>query len=217
VKHKKIIGIIATVMLMTALAVIPVAAQVLTTPCPFQGSVTLDGVACPGAVITVTLEDGTPLPTLPEEVITDEDSNYALVIPPDPAEEDAVLNFYVNGYLGGSSTWQSGGGAAVIKTLNLAATTGPVTYYALTTAVSPAGSGTVSPSSGTYAAGTVVTLTATAAADYSFSSWSGTDNNAINPTTVTMTSDKSVTAHFTGGPEYPSFMQWLIDWLTEWQ
>ena len=86
---------------------------------------------------------------------------------------------------------------------------GGVVTYTLTTAVSPAGSGTVSPSSGTYAAGTVVTLTATAAADYSFSSWSGTDNNAINPTTVTMTSDKSVTAYFTVVGEYPTFADWI--------
>jgi len=70
--------------------------------------------------------------------------------------------------------------------------------HTLTMAVSPAGGGTTNPAAGphTYADSTVVTLTATAAAGYQFSNWSGTNNNAINPTTVTMTADKSVTANF---------------------
>jgi len=70
--------------------------------------------------------------------------------------------------------------------------------YTLTMAVSPAGGGTTNPAAGahTYPEDTVVTLTATAAAGYQFSNWSGTNNNAVNPTTVTMTADKTVTANF---------------------
>jgi hypothetical protein len=47
-----------------------------------------------------------------------------------------------------------------------------------------------------YAAGTVVTLTATAHPTFVFGYWNGTDpggNDATNPTTVTMTADKTVT------------------------
>jgi len=70
--------------------------------------------------------------------------------------------------------------------------------HTLTMAVSPAGGGTTNPAVGahTYADSTVVTLTATAAAGYQFSNWSGTNNNAVNPTTVTMTADKTATANF---------------------
>jgi len=69
--------------------------------------------------------------------------------------------------------------------------------YTLTTSVSPSGSGSVDPSGGTFDAGTVVTLTANPASGYEFDHWSGTDNSAINPTTLTMNSNKSVTAYFT--------------------
>ena len=73
----------------------------------------------------------------------------------------------------------------------------PVTYT-LTTNVSPIGSGTVTlnPAGGMYNAGTVVTLTATANSGYSFSSWSGDLTGSTNPTSITMNSNKSVTANF---------------------
>ena len=78
----------------------------------------------------------------------------------------------------------------------------PVTCYSLTTSVSPSGSGSVGASpppnctGGKYTSGTVVTLTATPASGYSFSSWSGSVTGSVNPTTVTMNGDKSVTANF---------------------
>jgi pectate lyase len=81
------------------------------------------------------------------------------------------------------------------------------TQYTLT--VSTTGSGTVSlnPAGGTYNAGTVVTLTASPSAGYVFSSWSGAATGTTNPVTVTMSSNKSVTAAFTqsGGGGTPDF------------
>jgi len=68
--------------------------------------------------------------------------------------------------------------------------------YTLTVSGSPNGSCTVDPSSGVYDTGRVATLTATALFPYGFDHWSGTDNDVVNPTTVTMSSDKSVTAYF---------------------
>ena len=56
--------------------------------------------------------------------------------------------------------------------------------------------GTVSPKGGIYDAGTAINLTATAIFSYVFSSWSGTDNDSTNPTTVTMNTNKSVIANF---------------------
>ncbi len=69
--------------------------------------------------------------------------------------------------------------------------------------VACAGSGTVSPqqcrSTVPYAAGTVVTLTASPAPGSDFSGWSGACSGP-NPCVVTMNSDKSVTARFSGIP-----------------
>ena len=68
--------------------------------------------------------------------------------------------------------------------------------YTLTIAVS--GSGSTSPSVGThtYAAGTVVQLTATPAAGWLFDHWSGDVTGSTNPISITMNGNKSVTAHF---------------------
>jgi len=71
-----------------------------------------------------------------------------------------------------------------------------VQYYTLTTSVSPAGSGSVSPSSGTYLSGTNVSLTATPASGWRFDHWGGNASGTSNPITITMNSNKSVTAYF---------------------
>ncbi len=47
-----------------------------------------------------------------------------------------------------------------------------------------------------YTAGTNVTLTARAARRFTFTNWSGDASGTTNPTSITMNSDKSVTAHF---------------------
>ncbi len=68
--------------------------------------------------------------------------------------------------------------------------------YNLTVSCSPSGTGTVAPNTGFYDAGTSVTLTATGVFPYVFKNWTGTDNDNVNPTTLMMSSDKSVTAYF---------------------
>ncbi|MGY3090398.1 putative repeat protein (TIGR02543 family) [Hymenobacter sp. UYAg731] len=72
--------------------------------------------------------------------------------------------------------------------------------YALT--VSTVGSGTVtkSPDQASYASGTNLSLTATPATGYQFSGWSGDATGATNPLSVTMTSNKTITATFTAIP-----------------
>jgi Leucine-rich repeat (LRR) protein len=69
--------------------------------------------------------------------------------------------------------------------------------YTLTTSVSPSGGGSVSPSGGTYPSGSQLTLTATAASGYTFSHWAGDATGSQNPITITMNSNKSITAYFT--------------------
>ena len=75
--------------------------------------------------------------------------------------------------------------------------TATTTSYTLTTAV--AGSGTIarSPNQATYLSGSSVTLTATPATGFAFSGWSGGATGTINPLTVVMTANKSITATFT--------------------
>ena len=93
-----------------------------------------------------------------------------------------IANFTQSGGTGGGT---GGGGGG--------------TTYTLTVNVSPAGAGTVTlnPAGGTYPAGTVVTLTAVANTGYTFSNWSGDVTGTSNPTSVTMNSNKTVTAVFT--------------------
>jgi hypothetical protein len=77
------------------------------------------------------------------------------------------------------------------------------TYYTLTLAAN--GNGSTSPSAGqhTYAAGTVVPITATPASDYRFVIWTGTTGTVANvvaaTTTITVDADYSVTANFEEG------------------
>ncbi|MGB5924807.1 MAG: hypothetical protein WBH01_01755 [Dehalococcoidia bacterium] len=78
-----------------------------------------------------------------------------------------------------------------------------VTYYTLTTSVSPSGGGSVSPAGGTYAAGSQVTLTAMPASGYSFNNWGGDASGSQNPITIIMNSNKSITAYFEQGPPVP--------------
>ncbi|MDD5093322.1 MAG: endo-1,3-alpha-glucanase family glycosylhydrolase [Dehalococcoidia bacterium] len=80
---------------------------------------------------------------------------------------------------------------------NVTATFTKDVTYTLTASLSPAGSGTISPNSGTYAAGSRVILTATAASGYTFTGWSGAIASTQNPVTITMNAAKSVTATFT--------------------
>ncbi len=76
----------------------------------------------------------------------------------------------------------------------------------LTASASPANGGVVSrsPNLASYSLGTVVTLTATPAAGYQFAGWSGALSGSINPATVLLDQDRSVTANFslvtTGDP-----------------
>jgi phosphodiesterase/alkaline phosphatase D-like protein len=73
-----------------------------------------------------------------------------------------------------------------------------VPTYVLTTSVSPEGAGTISPAAGNhpYNQGTAVAITATANSGYVFDHWGG-DCSGTGTCSVTMSSNKSVTANFT--------------------
>ena len=73
--------------------------------------------------------------------------------------------------------------------------TPPTPQFTLTTGVSPSGAGTITPATGKYDQGTPVTVTATANSGYQFTNWSGACSGT-GSCTVTMSSDKTVTANF---------------------
>jgi uncharacterized repeat protein (TIGR02543 family) len=77
----------------------------------------------------------------------------------------------------------------------------PSTTATLTCQASPAGAGVVSASppsaDNTYGSGTLVTLTAIPATGYTFTGWSGDLAGTANPATITMDTDKTITATFT--------------------
>jgi len=73
----------------------------------------------------------------------------------------------------------------------------PQQYY-LTTAVSPSGGATISPTSGWYNSGTVVSVSATANSGYKFTGFTGDLSGTTTPQNLTMNAPKSVTANFTG-------------------
>src|SRR6185295_16342500 len=83
-----------------------------------------------------------------------------------------------------------------------AITQGPFT---LTRDVTGSGSASANPNQPSYAAGTVVTLTATPFAGSTFSNWSGDLSSTANPTTIVMNANRSVVANFaaiTGGLDF---------------
>ena len=69
-------------------------------------------------------------------------------------------------------------------------------YYKLNVNVVGSGTVTLSPPGGVYEPGTKVKLTAVPATNWEFVSWSGANNGVANPITVTMSSNKNVTATF---------------------
>jgi len=90
-----------------------------------------------------------------------------------------------------------GAGSLVSMIHGCGAPVPPAVKYALSVQV--VGSGTVDPSEGTYAEGTVVTVTASPEAGYRVKEWSGSDGDPAagsDSVEVTMDGDKSVTVQF---------------------
>ncbi|MBI5555038.1 MAG: fibronectin type III domain-containing protein, partial [Elusimicrobia bacterium] len=73
----------------------------------------------------------------------------------------------------------------------------PPPSYTLSVTSGTGGSVGKNPNQASYLSGTSVTLTATASAGYTFSSWSGDLTGSTNPATVIMNANKSITANFT--------------------
>ena len=90
------------------------------------------------------------------------------------------------------------GSAKVTKNLLTLGGSGSSSEFSLATSVSPAAAGTVtkSPDGISFAAKTSVALTATANSGWKFVGWVGDTTSAVNPITVSMSKDRSLTAKF---------------------
>jgi len=68
--------------------------------------------------------------------------------------------------------------------------------YTLSVSVNPPQAGSVSPAGGEYESGKQVTLTASPDSGYTFDYWYGAASGSSNTVTITMDSDKTITAYF---------------------
>ena len=169
-------------------------------PQVFYGEVTIGGVpASDGIKISAEIDDHEYAST------TTSGGEYQLKVPGEDLAEsgkqggepgDTVV-FKVGVEVAASVTFDQG--MVTLLPLNISGPS-PVTYN-LTVTSNPTAGGSVTlaptqPAEG-YAAGTSVQLTATAAGGYSFASWSGDLSGSINPDTITMDANKTITANFT--------------------
>lgn len=108
----------------------------------------------------------------------------------------AAAGYSFTGWSGDTTSSSNPLSFAVIGNRSITANfTAVAVNYTVSSSVIPAGSGTVS-GGGSYAAGTVVTLTATPANGYSFAGWGGDATGTNTTTTITLNSNKTVTANF---------------------
>jgi uncharacterized repeat protein (TIGR02543 family) len=109
------------------------------------------------------------------------------------------------GWSGGMpSSYGSGSQSNYIYSIYASYTPGGApAQYTLTTNTVGQGSVTLSPSGGTYYEGTEVTVTANPSSGWQFDNWSGDLSGSTNPATITMNSNKTVTANFSEGGTSP--------------
>jgi hypothetical protein len=117
-----------------------------------------------------------------------------------PTTEDTDVEssetFFVNLGSPSGASLAKGQGAAVVLDDDVASP------FTLAVATSGSGSVGLSPPGGSYAPGTVVTLTALAAPGHAFTGWSGDLSGAANPASLTMSANRSVTASFAPVPTF---------------
>jgi len=151
-------------------------------------------------VVTVTSAHGAPNPPVGATSCPD-GCAVPLSCGPTPYPVGATGTRYdCTGWSGGSGNIPPTGTETSYTftiTQNCAITWTWKTQYQLTTVVSPAGGGSVTPESGGwYDSGTLVSCNATPGAGYGWVEWSGDLTGTKNPKNVTMDAPKSITANF---------------------
>jgi len=151
----------------------------------FYGNVTLDGSPAP---------DGTNVTAQMNGRTAGSDSTsggeYSLIIQTIEGDQAGdSITFFVDGLNAGSTTLNPG----AITPRNLSANHPPIQY---TLTINRNGSGSTS-GAGTYDEGTVVNINASPASGWQFDNWTGDVANPSSAnTTVTIDSDKTITANF---------------------
>ncbi|HEX2958144.1 MAG TPA: FISUMP domain-containing protein [Chitinispirillaceae bacterium] len=140
--------------------------------------------------LNITADNGTVVKA-PNAAVYDSGAVVTLT----PAPDD---NYHFSGWSGALTG--SANPATIIMNSEKSITAGfeinPPNSFSLTV-LAENGTVTKSPNATSYDSGTVVTLTATPAAGYQFTGWSGGLSVTTNPASITMNSVKSVTANFT--------------------
>jgi uncharacterized repeat protein (TIGR02543 family) len=86
--------------------------------------------------------------------------------------------------------------ATIILSQDMSVTANFTQGVACTLTTSVTGSGSIVPSSGSYACGTTISIAALPQAKWMFNGWGGDLSGAVTPTTITLDSNKTVTASF---------------------
>jgi uncharacterized repeat protein (TIGR02543 family) len=119
------------------------------------------------------------------------------------AVKNGIKTFYwdngVSGN-GGFALFDRNSGAVVdqgaLNAVMQGAGVNPGTKYTLTASTSGSGTVSLSPTGGSYASGTSVTVTATPSSGYQFTGWSGDVSGTTNPVTIQISRNTSVVASF---------------------
>jgi hypothetical protein len=106
----------------------------------------------------------------------------------------ANANYRFTGWSGDTSGTNNP--IAIIMDSDKSITANFIRQYTLILAAGPGGTTNPSPGTYIYDSGTQVTISCTPDANYRFSHWSGDASGATEPLTITMDSDKSITANF---------------------
>jgi uncharacterized repeat protein (TIGR02543 family) len=137
--------------------------------------------------LTVTAVNGT-VAANPSQATYNYGSSVILTATPN-------AGYIFTGWSGGATGSTNPLTITITSNTNITANFTAITYTLNVTAVN----GTVvkNPNQATYNSGSTVQLTATANSGYIFSSWSGDATGTVNPLTVTMNTNKNITANFT--------------------
>ena len=157
-------------------------------PCAFHGWI--NGGSAPDGMISVKASvDGSDYEG---QVVS---GAYKLEVPGEKSGLTAILTAYLDGTPGSSVTATVGSPGYFVQ-VDLTVDEEEQIFYDLTTVV--IGEGTLSPGSGSYTAGTVVTLGATPGDGQKLKQWTGTDDDSSTSATntVTMNGDLTVTVEF---------------------
>jgi len=148
--------------------------------CTYEGSIA-------GTVYTCSTTD----------IVDDENGSVTSTIVFTASSETSASGTGASRYTHPSGKWECNWGNTITLTKSDSQS---AEIYILS--VKTEGSGSVDPTGGPYAAGTIVQLTATADSDWQFDNWTGdvANSNAFS-TTVTMDADKTVTANFAQSDE----------------